>query len=485
MSLAWVRLVPVLLLAMVGCTPASDDAVADVEPSPRPIPSEVTSVRATPVSGGTVIVALPDEPTTLAPWMAPDDGPLGEIIRPVLAPLWRVRPDGTRERWLLAQEPTVRRATATTPFTVVYRIRDDAVWSDGETIDGRDVLFTLETCLRAAPRDDCAGVDPTHSRADGKRAIVAFERPLADWQRILTSLPVLPEHVLRGQDPATTWTRQIAVASGPFAFSSWTPGRRLVLERNEVIGGAARSEEVFPGFRFSVFSYVVSLLRPEIIRDLELPRHGKRVLERPGRLGIPGHAPALIAVDQQHQPAGALAGLVEPRAGHLDVAARDRRGDIALVLQTTDVDRTLPVTVREAVTMARYATSGPFGRLRAADRAAVRRSLDRMGVADLAGRQLHELSGGQRQRVLVAQGLAQQAELLLLDEPVTGLDVVSRELILDAVTAERSAGGRPEAANSMPSNAVKPRPAPRYAARFTAAAAGARPETRRFRRPVR
>jgi ABC-type Mn2+/Zn2+ transport system ATPase subunit len=136
----------------------------------------------------------------------------------------------------------------------------------------------------------------------------------------------------------------------------------------------------------------------------------------------------------------ALAGLAEPRSGRLDVPARGTRGAVALVLQTTDVDRTLPVTVRETVTMARYATRGPFGRLRADDRAAVRRALERMDVADLAGRQLHELSGGQRQRVLVAQGLAQQAELLLLDEPVTGLDVVSRELILAAVADERSLG---------------------------------------------
>ena len=136
----------------------------------------------------------------------------------------------------------------------------------------------------------------------------------------------------------------------------------------------------------------------------------------------------------------ALAGLLEPRSGALDVPARRRRGAVALVLQTTDVDRTLPVTERETVTMARYALRGPFGRLHAGDRAAVGAALDRMGVADLAGRQLHELSGGQRQRVLVAQGLAQQADLLLLDEPVTGLDVVSRELILDAVAAERSAG---------------------------------------------
>jgi manganese transport system ATP-binding protein len=137
----------------------------------------------------------------------------------------------------------------------------------------------------------------------------------------------------------------------------------------------------------------------------------------------------------------ALAGLIEPRAGRLDVPAWRTRGAVGLVLQTTAIDGTLPVTVREAVTMARYATRGPFGRLRAGDRAAVRRSLERMDVADLAGRQIHELSGGQRQRALVAQGLAQEAELLLLDEPVTGLDVVSRELILDAIAAEQ-AGGR-------------------------------------------
>jgi phytoene dehydrogenase-like protein len=56
-------------------------------------------------------------------------------------------------------------------------------------------------------------------------------------------------------------------------------GRKvLVLERRERVGGAAISEEVFPGFRFSVFSYVVSLLRPEILRELELPRHGLHIL---------------------------------------------------------------------------------------------------------------------------------------------------------------------------------------------------------------
>ena len=58
----------------------------------------------------------------------------------------------------------------------------------------------------------------------------------------------------------------------------------LVLERRHVLGGAAVTEEIVPGFKFSVFSYVVSLLRPEIIRDLDLPRHGLEILPLDGTL---------------------------------------------------------------------------------------------------------------------------------------------------------------------------------------------------------
>ncbi|HET6832924.1 MAG TPA: zinc ABC transporter ATP-binding protein AztA [Acidimicrobiales bacterium] len=136
----------------------------------------------------------------------------------------------------------------------------------------------------------------------------------------------------------------------------------------------------------------------------------------------------------------AIAGLLPPRSGRLDVPPRRTPSAVALVLQTTDVDRSLPITVRETVTMARYAIRGPVRRLDRTDRAAVDRALERLAITDLARRQLHELSGGQRQRVLVAQGLAQEADLLLLDEPVTALDVVSRRLILEAVAAERDAG---------------------------------------------
>src|SRR5450432_2540471 len=58
--------------------------------------------------------------------------------------------------------------------------------------------------------------------------------------------------------------------------------RVLVLERRHVLGGAAVTEEIVPGYRFSVASYVVSLLRPEIIRDLDLPGHGLEILPLDG-----------------------------------------------------------------------------------------------------------------------------------------------------------------------------------------------------------
>lgn len=130
-----------------------------------------------------------------------------------------------------------------------------------------------------------------------------------------------------------------------------------------------------------------------------------------------------------------VAGLQSPTRGSVEVD-----GEIAIVLQTTTVNEALPLTVRDAVRMARYAHRGPFGRLRAEDHAAVERALDRLGVSDLAHRQLDALSGGQRQRVLVAQGLAQEADVVLLDEPVAGLDLTSKGRILDVVEEEHAQG---------------------------------------------
>ena len=138
---------------------------------------------------------------------------------------------------------------------------------------------------------------------------------------------------------------------------------------------------------------------------------------------------------------GAIAGLVEPAAGSIEVT---RLGDasqrISYVLQSTKVNDTLPVTVREVVSMGRYATSRGHRRLDADDHAAVEESMQRMGITDLAGLHLRQLSGGQRQRVLVAQGLAQEHDILLLDEPLTGLDLTSAQAIDDVIHHESETG---------------------------------------------
>ncbi|MCB1270728.1 MAG: metal ABC transporter ATP-binding protein [Microthrixaceae bacterium] len=136
----------------------------------------------------------------------------------------------------------------------------------------------------------------------------------------------------------------------------------------------------------------------------------------------------------------AIAGLLEPRTGSLEVAARRRRGGVALVLQSTDIERSLPITVRETVQMARYPSLGLLRRCRPGDRKAVDSALDRVEMRDREWSQIQELSGGQRQRVMVAQGIAQQADLLLLDEPLTGLDVVSARTISEIMHAEKRTG---------------------------------------------
>jgi manganese transport system ATP-binding protein len=177
-------------------------------------------------------------------------------------------------------------------------------------------------------------------------------------------------------------------------------------------------------------------------RDLTLA-HGTRVALADASFVVPaGVTVALIGPNGSGKSSllRAIAGLLAPRSGSLEVPAARRRGGVSLVLQTTEIDRSLPLTVGEAVAMARYPHRGVLGRMTRADRDAVDHALARLEIADLRRRQLTELSGGQRQRVLVAQGLAQEADLVLLDEPVTALDAVSHTLIDSAIDAERAAG---------------------------------------------
>lgn len=139
----------------------------------------------------------------------------------------------------------------------------------------------------------------------------------------------------------------------------------------------------------------------------------------------------------------ALAGLLPAASGTLRVLGRtprESRGEFSYVLQSMVVPPTTPMTVRETVGLGRYPSAGwwrPFGRV---DRERIDEAMLRLQIDDLAGRHLHELSGGQRQRVYVAQGLVQDHSVLLLDESLTGLDIVSARTIDTIIHEERDRG---------------------------------------------
>lgn len=139
----------------------------------------------------------------------------------------------------------------------------------------------------------------------------------------------------------------------------------------------------------------------------------------------------------------AIAGLIEPSAGTLTVlgaTAALSQHRISYVLQYANTASGTPLTVRETVMMGRYPSLGVFRRPSRADRDRVEAALVRLGIQDLADRHLSELSGGQRQRVFVAQGIAQDHAMLLLDEPLTGLDLVSMRAI-DAIIHDEPGRG--------------------------------------------
>jgi manganese transport system ATP-binding protein len=131
----------------------------------------------------------------------------------------------------------------------------------------------------------------------------------------------------------------------------------------------------------------------------------------------------------------AVMGMVDLAGGQVRVdgatpARARRRGVVGYVPQSEAVDWGFPVSVRDVVMMGRYGRLGLTRRPRAADRDAVEHALDRVELTDLADRQIGRLSGGQRKRAFVARGLAQDARVLLLDEPFAGVDKRSEATIV-------------------------------------------------------
>lgn len=131
-----------------------------------------------------------------------------------------------------------------------------------------------------------------------------------------------------------------------------------------------------------------------------------------------------------------IAGLVRPTAGSIRVS-----GSVAMVTQTRQHHRWMPLTVDEVLRMGRYQSRGLVGRLRRSDRDILDAAAARLEVQQLRRRPFGALSGGQQQRVLVAQALASEPDILLLDEPITGLDLPSQLTILDVIADHAEAGG--------------------------------------------
>lgn len=138
----------------------------------------------------------------------------------------------------------------------------------------------------------------------------------------------------------------------------------------------------------------------------------------------------------------AIAGLI-PHEGRIEVfghAVNRCRHRAAYLPQRAEVDWRFPVSVERLVMAGRYVHLGWFGRPGRADHAAVAEALEVLRIADLAGRQIGDLSGGQQQRALLARALAQQADLLLLDEPLNAVDAATRQVIADVLDRVRAQG---------------------------------------------
>lgn len=133
----------------------------------------------------------------------------------------------------------------------------------------------------------------------------------------------------------------------------------------------------------------------------------------------------------------AIAGLLQPYSGSLTVLGKAPRalppGTLAYVPQIEAVDWTFPATVWDVVAMGRFPGLGLFGRFGPRDRAAVVRALDLVNMSDLARRHISALSGGQQQRAFMARAIAQEPQVLLLDEPTTGVDAQTEEALREVV----------------------------------------------------
>ena len=116
------------------------------------------------------------------------------------------------------------------------------------------------------------------------------------------------------------------------------------------------------------------------------------------------------------------------------------RNTVAYVPQNEEVDWNFPVLVEDVVMMGRYGHMGFLRRASAEDKRKVDEALERVNMQDYRHRQIGELSGGQKKRVFLARALAQEGQVILLDEPFTGVDVTTEDAIIELLKSLRDEG---------------------------------------------
>jgi ABC-type Mn2+/Zn2+ transport system ATPase subunit len=176
-----------------------------------------------------------------------------------------------------------------------------------------------------------------------------------------------------------------------------------------------------------------------VVGDAACVHYGATVALAPTDFSLlPGTSIALVGANGSGKTTllSLLAGLVPASAGSIDV-----RGTVAMVTQHHDHHAWMPLSTEEVLRMGRYRARGLVGRLRSVDRNEIDRAAHLLEVSHLRKKSFGELSGGQRQRVLVAQAIAAQPDLLLLDEPITGLDLPSQLRILGVIEQHAKSGG--------------------------------------------
>ena len=128
-----------------------------------------------------------------------------------------------------------------------------------------------------------------------------------------------------------------------------------------------------------------------------------------------------------------LAGLKKPMEGEIVFSPEITRGDVGYLPQQTAIQRDFPASVREVVTSGCLNHSRIIPFYAKADRERAKKHMDELGITELADRSYRELSGGQQQRVLLARALCASNKMLILDEPVTGLDPIVTSDIYDII----------------------------------------------------